>query len=395
MTDSSERSLPEALEVLDAQVTQERKADQRRRLALAVAKRRTQRPLLWSLAGVMGVAAAAVLIMTGPASVLPTQKEHAARLGSSLKAPVALAVEAPVPTPVAAIADPVPAPAATDALELQNLGKGLRVAVRQGSRVSGRRLSGSRFQVSVEDGAVELGTASPRAARASWVVLAGQYRLEARGAQFRVDYAASERELQISVIEGKVRVLAPNGQVRQLLPGESWQATAPAVRVSTGRSSPPDEQHPADWRELYLSGKYTQAWNRAKEQGLESGNGLGADALADLADAARLARFRVPAMELLNELRSQYSGSASARDAAFLLGRLASEQPSGADAARAWFQTYLRESPRGSYAQESMGRLLTFYQAEADSAATRNLAERYLTQFPGGPYSALARALSR
>jgi outer membrane protein assembly factor BamD (BamD/ComL family) len=60
----------------------------------------------------------------------------------------------------------------------------------------------------------------------------------------------------------------------------------------------------------------------------------------------------------------------------------------------AWFQTYLREEPRGTLAREASGRLMEAYRAAGNLAAARQAAEAYIAAYPEGPHAALARSIS-
>ena len=72
----------------------------------------------------------------------------------------------------------------------------------------------------------------------------------------------------------------------------------------------------------------------------------------------------------------------------FLLGKIAADQLRSPGEAIQWFETYLRERPRGPLAEQALGRILELEQHGASGAAA---ARRYLTRFPRGAYAALAR----
>jgi TolA-binding protein len=91
-------------------------------------------------------------------------------------------------------------------------------------------------------------------------------------------------------------------------------------------------------------------------------------------------------------LRARFPGTDRAHDAAFFLGRLAEEPLSSASAAVTWYETYLKESPRGPYAGEALGREL-FMLARTDRPRARRLAPVYVERFPNGPQAELAKSL--
>ncbi len=57
-----------------------------------------------------------------------------------------------------------------------------------------------------------------------------------------------------------------------------------------------------------------------------------------------------------------------------------------------WFETYLREEPGGSLAEQALGRVMELRRRGAPGAA-RAVAERYLAAYPRGAYSKLAASL--
>jgi TolA-binding protein len=93
--------------------------------------------------------------------------------------------------------------------------------------------------------------------------------------------------------------------------------------------------------------------------------------------------------------RRRFADSLHAREAAFFLGGL-SEDETGAGSARNaldWYERYLRESPRGPYAPQALGRQMVLVHKLRGATAARSIAEDYLERFPDGPYAAPARKL--
>jgi TolA-binding protein len=131
---------------------------------------------------------------------------------------------------------------------------------------------------------------------------------------------------------------------------------------------------------------------------LDAADGRGVDAtlsrgsLADvvaLADAARYLHERGLARRGLLAERSRFPGSAEARGAAFVLGRMADDAGSRDEAIR-WYDTYLAESPRGSFAAEALGRKLVALVESSDTVGARSVAQEYLRRFPHGAHAAYA-----
>jgi TolA-binding protein len=117
------------------------------------------------------------------------------------------------------------------------------------------------------------------------------------------------------------------------------------------------------------------------------------DDLLALADAARYRRRSDLARSALLAERKRFPGSASALDAAYLLGRLAESGPGGADDAVRWYDTYLAGAPSGPYASEALGRKMTAINRLHGSSEARAFAREYLRRFPTGSYAGAARAL--
>jgi len=113
--------------------------------------------------------------------------------------------------------------------------------------------------------------------------------------------------------------------------------------------------------------------------------------LAALADSARYARRISLAKRVLLAERKRFPASRAARDAAFFLARLAEDEGGGA---LDWYDRYLSESPRGTYAPQALGRKMLLVHAQQGAAAARPLAAEYLERHPSGPYAASARKIA-
>jgi hypothetical protein len=113
--------------------------------------------------------------------------------------------------------------------------------------------------------------------------------------------------------------------------------------------------------------------------------------LAVLEATARYRKRPDIARRALLAQRTRFAGSARAKEAAFLLGRMAED--ADGPAALGWYERYLSEDPDGAFAAEATGRdmIVTHRIFGADRA--RPLAETYLKRWPTGAYAELSRSI--
>jgi hypothetical protein len=145
------------------------------------------------------------------------------------------------------------------------------------------------------------------------------------------------------------------------------------------------------WAKLVAQGKFSTVIDEAKRRGIEQTLASASiEDLAALADAARYARSTDVARRALLAERQRFPRSNAAREAAFLLGRLAEERGEGA---LDWYDRYLAESPRGTYAAQALGRRMMIFYSQRGPAEAAPLAEEYLKRFPKGAYVSAARKI--
>jgi ferric-dicitrate binding protein FerR (iron transport regulator) len=256
--------------------------------------------------------------------------------------------------------------------------------------------------------------------RARWTVAAGPYSIEVTGTAFEVGWSTASDELELRMHDGSVVVRGPSlpdglrvaagqrllaraatGEARLSLilePQARQEASAPlpASRArDDAKVETPTEAHSSPrplptWSEMLADGNFRGVTDAAEARGIDAtlAHGSLADVVA-LADAARyLHEVELARRGLLAE-RSRFAGSDAARGAAFVLGRMADDAGSRDDAVR-WYDTYLAESPRGSFAAEALGRKLVAFVESGDSVETRGVAKEYLARFPHGAHAAYA-----
>jgi TolA-binding protein len=163
-----------------------------------------------------------------------------------------------------------------------------------------------------------------------------------------------------------------------------------------GERRPPPSQPPVTaasprWRVLARAGNYREAFAGLEASGFEAECARAdADALVLLADIARHAGASRRAEHALLELRKRFPGTSDAAFAAFTLGRLEFDERRAYGRAATWFEAYLRERPGGSMAREALGRLMEARSRAGNAAGAREIAARYLREYPSGPHAELA-----
>ncbi|MBN2576481.1 MAG: FecR domain-containing protein [Deltaproteobacteria bacterium] len=296
-------------------------------------------------------------------------------------------------------------------------------------------------RIGLLDGAIDVFVRAR--ANGSWRFLAGPFLVRVQGTAFHLAFASSRGRLALQTSSGQVEVFAPPGRTVAVGPGESLElfATPPPsiatpahtaatrdretttsaadARLALGHpraavesprrrgGSPPVGGPPSSpagsagaspttpplaWTEWLSQGKFSRVVADAERRGIDEVIAQAGPAdMAALADAARYIKRYSLSRQVLLAMRSRFAATESAKDASFFLGRLA-EATSGAESALKWYDTYLREAPRGLYTKEAMGREMRLRGASSQERA-RQIARQYLERFPQGPEADLARSL--
>lgn len=269
-------------------------------------------------------------------------------------------------------------------------------------------------RVSLEKGEVRVAIA--KKPEAAWTVEAGPYSVRVTGTAFDVSWSRQDQVFEIKMQSGSVVVTGPlvgsgiplrAGQRmvgkdgRLTVDGRDMQrptAALPAEPAVEERALPESSQRVAgtgsdartgsDWNKQVAQGNFQQVLNEAEQRGLDRTIATASLAeLSALADAARYARRSDLARRVLLAKRQRFAGTAAAREAAFFLGRLAED---GGGNALEWYDRYLSESPRGTYASQALGRKMMLVYRQSGEAAARSIASDYLARYPKGPYASAA-----
>jgi hypothetical protein len=306
-----------------------------------------------------------------------------------------------------------------------------RVDLGPATKVSVAFMDARGARVEVLDGSVEVDV--QHRADTAWQFTAGPFRVLVKGTAFRLDFDALRATLSLRMTKGLVEVSAPPHRTLAVGAGESVELQADLPRPETGapanhaptvsapapaapevapastrvesprlpvRRTPPrpnetgeaaEPPPPIAWSGLLATGNFSGVVADAERRGLDKVlYQASAAELASLADSARYTRRYALAQKVLLTIRARFQGTEPAKDASFFLGRLA--ESGGPEAAVDWYDTYLREAPRGLYASETLGREMTLL-ARTSPAQARKIARAYLGRFPHGPQAELARSL--
>jgi FecR protein len=321
---------------------------------------------------------------------------------------------------------------------------GTEVVLEPGARTKVAEVYAHGARVVIEEGKARLRVKPLREAK--WLVEAGPYSIQVTGTIFDVAWAAPEESLDLWLREGSVIVTGPlttggfvvragqhlvarvresqllldgrpsedfrfgssdsavegpppetpgvpaPGAPRRHPPTDAPRGVGPAATAAT-LGAADDVRSPA-WSKRLAAGDFEGILADATRRGMENVLSRGSRAdLAALADAARyVRRFDVARRALLAE-RERFAGSVRGQDAAFFLGGLAESDAAPVPSALEWYERYLAENPRGTYASQALGRKLMILHRLRGREAVKPLALDYLNQFPKGPYARHARNL--
>ena len=311
-----------------------------------------------------------------------------------------------------------------------------QVRISPAARLSVLSLDAHGSRIALADG--ELDVRVQHRPDSSWRFDAGPFTVRVRGTEFHLAYGADRGRFVLQMVTGVVevqgraddRVLTLRaGESLELFAGSQPKAAAPSPLQPSAQEKSPTDKTPAEvapplpaptpsrplpnsprrralqgerasaglepiaWASLIAQGDFAGVVKDAERRGLDRTlASTSAAELTALADAARYTHHNDLARQALLGLRARFPGTPRASDAAFFLGRLAEQPSSVAGAALAWYETYLRESERGPYAGEALGREIVML-AHTDQARAQKAAQMYLERFPHGTQAELAKSL--
>jgi hypothetical protein len=284
-------------------------------------------------------------------------------------------------------------------------------------------------RLAVEEGEVRADIVHRAGAR--WTFEAGPYSVDVRGTSFSLDWRGADGAFDLRLRTGLLDIHTPwspapivlhGGQrltvrsadhevtIRDLddlsvlyerAGGPAGSASAESPDRSAALPEPPKVTPPnpsaspkrrANWSERMASGDLQSIVDEAVEHGVDvTVQERTSEELAVLEAAARYQKRPDVARRALLAQRARFAGTPRAKEAAFLLGRMAEN----ADAAAAldWYGRYLSEDPDGAFAAEAMGRDMSLTNRTLGRDRARPLAEIYLKRWPTGGYAQLARSI--
>ncbi len=262
----------------------------------------------------------------------------------------------------------------------------------------------------------------------AWFVNAGPYRVRVVGTQFELAWTPENRMFSLRLHEGEVTVDGPGMRQQRVTPGFVLQGQAdsgrvvltpaaavtaipspaplaPAVAIDpdTAATTPPGQtvargkiqavSRPSEWQQLAREARYEDALTAARRAGWDRLlSRLDERDLFALGETARLAGAVNDALVVYRQVRARFEGTATAADAAFMIGRL---KQAGGDVAGSlsWYEICLRESPAGRSAPDAAGRRMEALHKTGDLDDAARAAADYLQKWPKGSYAALAQQL--
>jgi hypothetical protein len=298
-----------------------------------------------------------------------------------------------------------------------HFGDGTVIKLDRGTRGRVSAVDARGARVAIDHGRARVDVVPKPQAR--WQIDAGPFVISVHGTVFSAEWDERNERLEVDLEHGSVSVTGPvtNGPIamragQSLIvkvrrsevvlrdTDEDQETEAPALAPPPARARPVAASRPAraarptrSWALALSGGDFDSILEEAER---DIGHTLATrspEDLAALSDAARYRHHDDVARRALLAQRRRFPGTPRAADAAFQLGRLDEKNGRGTAPALAWYERYLDESPKGTYAAEALGRKMIAVEELHGAGAARAVAEQYIRRFPRGAYAGAARAL--
>jgi len=326
-----------------------------------------------------------------------------------------------------------------DGIDLR-FAEGTEMSFEPGTRGRLRTVSSTGARVAIEHGKASFHV-TPRSG-ADWSVEVGPFVVTVKGTVFTVAWDVVSEQFVLTLQRGAVSVAGPfSGGSVLVKEGQRLAVDLPrkqtviteSTTAGSGATAGPSEAEPAPssagvearpssgpeafeappsppavegaapvtrpgtrrgWAQALAAGDWDRILADANRAGIRQTLAqASSDDLLALADAARYRLRGDLARDALLADRRRFPGSASALEAAYLLGRLAESRHGAIDQALQWYDVYLAGAAAGPYASEALGRKMMATNELHGAGDARALAREYLRRFPGGSYAGAARAL--
>ncbi len=318
------------------------------------------------------------------------------------------------PEPMGFLASTETNPTTADNTRLVQFRDGSQIRLSPHTRVHVSHATRSNVTMTLDAGTVDVDIRTK--GTTTWKLHAGPYTVTVHGTVFSVSWHPSLQSLSVEVERGLVSVKGPelSSAGKMLGASESLYIEEPAKRVAVEQPAPapaepaleeeleddpgvtpedkPKHATPA-WKALCSDGKYAEAIALVEDDFEHLTKTLNQPDLWELATAARLARRGTLALTALQTYRTRFPDTARAATAAFLLGRVEMELNKQPARAAQWFQTYLKDHPDGSLAEDALGRLITAHRKAGNESAAKKAAAAYLQKYPAGTFREIALAV--
>ncbi len=248
----------------------------------------------------------------------------------------------------------------------------------------------------------------------TWDFQAGPFNVKVTGTEFDLAWDPDGRILELALHRGSVVLTGPSVDGKRAVhqgefvrvsleppradesgEAETTEADEPEEvsneeDVVAREPSVPSEKASGGWRNDLETRSPQEAMSAIEAAGPTMVIGsASAQELWQIARVARLGGRPHLAKDALLALRNKHG---TRGQTSYLLGKVHADQLGATSEAIQWFETYLKEAPGGSLAEQALGRIVELH---GGTRAGKRAARRYLERYPNGSYAAFCRSQLR